>query len=337
MNVNKIKIQGGGIERNFILPFSMDWDLMNREQSILDEEKVIIEKVIGTPPDYELARFSRAANFTNETNQNYTFLFNDGSNWDNTYLTRFNENQVKYFSNGFKKSFFKMDLYDSMENAKQKIFLSIILLAQNSEEIPNECNNFFLQRTINNPANITSGSLTYTDCCNSEITLSLGTQGVNVCVKPNTPTYWEGDINEEIDLNLGSPVLLVSDYVGPCYCTSNFSTSARERNLLKPQFILDHVGKSEGYFIYWYENKDLLNIETLYMKAKFFDGLTGQYTRFTNRPQSGFANPYKVSNESFYYQVNFNYYNYTYSIVNPTNNISTHNAEWYEYINPPVQ
>jgi hypothetical protein len=336
MDVNKIKIQGASKDRNIIIPLSMDWDLMNREKSIIDEEKTIIEKVIGTPPDYELARFSRSRNIFAETNQNYTFSFNDGSNWVNSYLPRFNENQVKFFSDGFKKSFFKMDLYDSTDNSKQKIFLSIILMAQNSEEIPNECNNFLLQRAISNPANLTSGSLTYTDCCNSEVTLSLGVEAVNVCVKPNTPTYWEGDINEEIDLEQGSQVLLVSNNVGPCYCTSNFSTSARQRNLLKPQFILDHVGKTEGYFIYWYEDKSLLNIDTLYMKAKFFDGLTGQYTRFTNQPQSNFANQYKVSNNSFYYRVNFNYNNYTYSIINPNNNSSVHNAQWYEYINPPI-
>jgi hypothetical protein len=59
MDVNKIKILNTTGNKEIVVPISTNWDLLNREDAIKDEEKTIIKKIIGTPPNYELQRFSR--------------------------------------------------------------------------------------------------------------------------------------------------------------------------------------------------------------------------------------------------------------------------------------
>jgi hypothetical protein len=98
---------------------------------------------------------------------------------------------------------------------------------------------------------------------------------------------------------------------------------------------MDYTGDKEGFFIYWYENPETLNLDSLYMTAKFFNGNVGQYTKFLINDQLTYTNQNTVPNDDFYYRVLFNYTDKTYQIVSTvTSLIRFSNVDWYEYLNP---
>ena len=116
-----------------------------------------------------------------------------------------------------------------------------------------------------------------------------------------------------------------------CNCTdTNFPI------IYIPDFVLDHYGDQEGYFIYWYEDESLLNLSELYMKVKFFDGGTGQYTTFTVNPQSSYVNKYTIPNDDFYVRVQFFYNQKWYDFFDILTGNVINVCNWYEYTNPPI-
>ena len=122
MNVNKIKILNTPGSKDIVVPLSTNWDLQNREDAIVQEQNKIIEQIVREPINYELQRFSKVPT-DDGTSQEYTFNFiNPTSNlWEPSYLVRFDEAEVRYFSKQFKKSFFKLDLFDTWTLRNKKI------------------------------------------------------------------------------------------------------------------------------------------------------------------------------------------------------------------------
>lgn len=113
-------------------------------------------------------------------------------------------------------------------------------------------------------------------------------------------------------------------------------------NILKPKFLLDFVGNKEGYYIYWLKSTEFVDLNTLYMTAKFFDAQRGQFVKMMTRPQGELQNKFNFNQEDyFYYEVELNYDNYTYIVNDETiggvlNRIGTTSTpiKWYEYVNP---
>lgn len=112
----------------------------------------------------------------------------------------------------------------------------------------------------------------------------------------------------------------------------------------KPVFNLDFIGDKEGYFIYWLKKREFVDINTLYMTAKFYDANIGQFKRLMTQCQGTMAEKFNFNNEDyFYYGVNLDYTGFTYDVF-LTNKLVTNlrvgtDAEpirWYEYVNPPV-
>ncbi len=68
------------------------------------------------------------------------------------------------------------------------------------------------------------------------------------------------------------------------------------------------------------------------MKVKFFSGLDGQYTVFSNSPQSNYTNPFNVPNNIFYYELNLDYLDRTYYFKNLAGQV-IQELTWYEYKN----
>ena len=121
----------------------------------------------------------------------------------------------------------------------------------------------------------------------------------------------------------------------PNTTTYTFSGSSIPSLIEIPSFTLNYNRNQEGFFIYWFEDPTILNINTLYMTAKFFDASNGQFTVFTTKKQNTSNSPYNLSVEYFYKEVSFNYNNYTYKITPLTQpGIQENIIEWYEYINP---
>jgi hypothetical protein len=356
MDVNKIKIRLPESPQEILVPLDMQWDLLNREDSIIEENKKIVKKVIGVPPNYELVRFSRRP-IAGITEQIYQFYFYSAStdNWLNTYFTRFTQDDVRFQSNAYKKSFFKLDFYDKTEPQTQRIYLTVILgtyqsaidffatLGVDPPTLP--CIQYRISTSINY-----ENSFTYIDCCGETQIWQREPGGVTTldfCAPfDSTLTFnysFEGDPQPTETFVLNGDTydvfndLQIFELSDTCECDLEEAVPANSYIIYKPQFNLDHVGETEGYYLYWYEDPTLLNINEFYMKAKFFDGARGTYTVFTVYPQSNYGSTkYTVPNDDFYVRVPLNYSNRSYEIIEIiTNNVLT-TCPWYEYVNPPL-
>ena len=354
MNVNKIKILNTPGDKTIVVPLSMNWDLENREDAIVLEQDKIIEKIIGTPTNYELQRFSKVP--TNDgTSQGYTFNFiNPSTNaWEPTYLVRFSESEVRYFSNQFKKSFFKLDLFDTMDPKKQKNYLSIILPTSISTELLSNGTINCESVLFNNISEIRFDLnevlptlfVNFTDCCGVVQSQNI-TNVLYACVKPDQPITYSGyvlNLNNNTNVEFTGPIdltgVITNFYVttgnlGTCECNPELVPVAKPPNLTYPNFNLDHIGNRESYYIYWYQNESLIGLNTFYMTAKFFDGTNGAFTRFTTVEQPA-SSPFTIPNENLYYKVILDYTNNYYRICNVNLTTPLSDVVWYEYKNPP--
>ena len=142
MTANKYKIllpRTNSKEIN--IPIEMNWDLLDRSDSLIDYEKQTVLEVLNQDKDFEVARFSHSDNF-NSTNPsitdiNYEFYFapsgatSANTLWDASYTIQgFTPREVFYFANQFKKSFFKLDLYNTTATTEQTNYITIILPTQ---------------------------------------------------------------------------------------------------------------------------------------------------------------------------------------------------------------
>lgn len=109
-------------------------------------------------------------------------------------------------------------------------------------------------------------------------------------------------------------------------------------NIKKPSMILDYLGDTEGFFLYWLRNLDYLNITTFYMTCKFFDARLGVFIRMMRTPQASLPNKFLFNeSEQFYVKVMLDYTDNTYKLFDIITGgrigIGTP-INWYEYINP---
>lgn len=113
-------------------------------------------------------------------------------------------------------------------------------------------------------------------------------------------------------------------------------------NILKPKFLLDFVGNKEGYYLYWLKSTEFIEINRLYMTAKYFDAQSGQFIKMMTRSQGELENKFNFNQEDyFYYVVDLDLNNYTYNINDESiggvlNRVGTTTTpiKWYEYVNP---
>jgi len=146
MSVNKFKIVKTSTDKYIDIPVEIKWDFYGRDDSIDEIQEDIIEKVIGKPKDFELARFeNKQYPTTYETAVNYNFYFFSGSptniansnSWGLSYNSEgFSNKDIYYTTKPFQKSFFKLDFYDTRDSKTQKNYFTVILYAnQSSDEL----------------------------------------------------------------------------------------------------------------------------------------------------------------------------------------------------------
>lgn len=138
MSVNKyVLLQNNFVDRQVNIPIQMDWNMYGQDMAIDEYQSYITKKVVGKPFDFEVNRFSHAADNQGETRVNYQFNFysggtlNDPNNWKVSYFGEgFTTQEVYYYTNNFSNSFFKLDLYDTPEEKTQKNYITLILPTQ---------------------------------------------------------------------------------------------------------------------------------------------------------------------------------------------------------------
>jgi hypothetical protein len=353
MDVNKIKIVNKLGSKEIVVPISTNWDLSNRGDAITDEETPIIKKIIGNPPNYELQRFSREK-IGISTAQSYQFNFYNSATtvWEPTYFNNFPESLIRYTRGSFAKSFFKLDLYDTSDPKKQKIYLSIILPTSQSSELSSDgtsnCKDILFFRVSNYDSNgnliapeYSDGFINYTNCCGVFQSIEDNLPTIYGCVDTSQPVWFSANDARNPPVPFTEPIYLNGEAdnnyydiidSGICECTPDTIPAAEPPNLTYPNFYLDHVGNKEGYYIYWYQDEKLINLNTFYMTAKFFDANTGRYIRFTTTPLT----QTKIPNDDLYYRVILDYPNKLYKITNLTDTVPIVEANWYEYVNPKI-
>ena len=147
MAVNKIQLtQDGLTNKELVIPIQLTWDYLGLDQSIDEYEANIIKQVAGTYGDFEVTRFAHAPIAVSDPYSNndfeitdiqYEFNFYSGgtldlsSNWRNTYMSEgFTPQEIYYYTNNFTNSFFKLDLYDNVDEKRQTNYITIIIPTQ---------------------------------------------------------------------------------------------------------------------------------------------------------------------------------------------------------------
>ena len=140
MSVNKIKIPlDGFVDRQLTIPVQLTWDYLGLDQSIDEYESKVITDVIGVGRDFEVTRFAHApqTGLTDDTQIKYEFNFYSGgsldvsTNWKSNYqMEGFTTQEIFYYTNNFSNSFFKLDLYDNIDEKRQTNYVTIIIPTQ---------------------------------------------------------------------------------------------------------------------------------------------------------------------------------------------------------------
>jgi hypothetical protein len=291
--------------------------------------------------------------------------------WYNSYElgNTFTPEELKTNAKPVQKSFFKVDLYDSKDGRTQKNYLTLIL--NGSLSLPTEvvissstttttiiykCTEFSIHA-------VKAKGLRYTNCCNTtaDYLFTGNSFSTQICVSDGTniSVIYQGGVIIQIPSQEGtydglisgnppqaSPIVLTE--ISGCTCvnadgsetnvTINTTTNTTITDVIQslaPIFELDHIGLNESYFIYWFKDFDILKLDKLYMRVKFFNGKTGEFTTFTTGRQTQINpnNPFRVNNDYFYREVTFDFVNYLYDIKVFGKSLSI--MDWYEYINPP--
>lgn len=142
MNNNYFRFSFSPNEKNINIPINITFDNEGREDGIREFEADALKQILNSIDDFETTKFANApySNQPNNTDINYNFnFFNTNNNvltanataWSDTYSNvGFFDNEVYYFANSFKNSFFKLDLYDTKTNENQRAYITIILPTQ---------------------------------------------------------------------------------------------------------------------------------------------------------------------------------------------------------------
>ena len=163
MDVNKIQIRKDGFtNQELVIPIELTWDYLGLDQSIDEYEADIIKKVTGGYGDFEVTRFAHAPIAVTDpytdsafevTDIQYEFNFYSGgslsatTSWRNNYMSEgFTTDEIYYYTNNFSNSFFKLDLYDNVDEKRQTNYITIIIPTQQGLTMP-----AIMQRT---PVNI---------------------------------------------------------------------------------------------------------------------------------------------------------------------------------------
>ena len=138
MNVNKYRIAFNPTtaELDFTVPVEQTWDMTGIDAGYEIYEQEAIKEVINFE-DFETARITHKSYTLNPSQQNltainYQFFFKDintpnGYVTSPSYLPKFTNKQIYYYTNQFVSSFWKLDLYDSPVTQNQKNYITIIL------------------------------------------------------------------------------------------------------------------------------------------------------------------------------------------------------------------
>ena len=431
MNKYKFNLNSKDIYLN--IPIQIKTDLFGRDDLLDKYEEVVTEEVINPIEDFEVTRYAHkdwVYQGETKTSVEYKFMFFDRSVgvssttssdtdlWVSDYDftenpnftgTSFNEAEIYYTANSFKRSFFKLDLYDTTDSETQQIYLTIIIPTQQGKVKLSSTTPFTgTSSSVSGPTipvvlpdtpvggggrnstTVSAAAKVYEDTLNKILTKNQTLTKNKQKMNPENRAY-KAQLEYELSIQKRKAEetnqktykgLIIDKLVpgpdgfgdsggggGPLFPTSDDGTTPIEPDppgeggdvnpnpqgigtgatpvldiappnvdIKLPNFVLDYIGDKEGYFIYWLKNPTYVNIDTLYMSAKFFNAKTGQFIRMMNSPQSVLSEKFTFEkSKKFYYKVQLDIDNYEYEIKDTETDVRLgvgNPINWYEYVNP---
>ena len=152
-----------GENQTINIPIELKWDFYGRDDSITEFEKEALGIVAGVPEDFEVLRFAHESYGELEnTLLSYQFHFFSGNPTDVTTSVNtdwvvnynaegFTSEEIYYRSKPFKRSFYKLDFYDTRDATTQKNYFTIILPTYNSDYDVMDLNYYLKNVKINKP------------------------------------------------------------------------------------------------------------------------------------------------------------------------------------------
>ena len=159
--MNKFRFTVNNEDTYINLPMEIDFDNFGREDLIKQYENDVLEEVINPVEDFETTRYSHTqwltVNNEPKTSTTYEFFFFDRnvdvsnanatiSNWKSSYNyvdpsvyqtysgISFTNKEMYYYANSFKRSFFKLDFYDSKQPENQRLYFTLVIPTQQGEK-----------------------------------------------------------------------------------------------------------------------------------------------------------------------------------------------------------
>ena len=157
MTVNKYRFNIQPGDRYLNIPIEIKNDMLGRDDLVDKYEDEVLQEVINPIEDFEVTRYShkdwiknneikssieyefsfynRNTDIVNETSVSTSIYVNDYAFTENPNFSGecFTDAEIYYNVNSFKRSFFKLDLYDTPDSETQKLYLSIIIPTQQGE------------------------------------------------------------------------------------------------------------------------------------------------------------------------------------------------------------
>ena len=156
--MNKFRFTVNNDDTYVNIPLEIDFDNFGREDLIKQYENDVLEEIINPVEDFETTRYSHHqwlnGNGEPKSSTTYDFSFFNRSidvssttpantnlwvssynyidpSVNNTYSgITFTNKEMYYYANSFKRSFFKLDFYDSKESENQRLYFTIVIPTQ---------------------------------------------------------------------------------------------------------------------------------------------------------------------------------------------------------------
>jgi len=339
MAVNKYKLrlnrlQDDNLDRDLIIPIQNTTDEVGRGDLVADYEKETLAKLLGLKKDYEVTRYAHAPLIDGDPSPNIFYNFNFGylldstnTGFDVTY--RKAPNQTFQFNDATLNPTAPCpdqweEAYPGPPDGPPMYIPSGIITTGDTGLYGYELQDFTVEETYRNEKSFVK-SFFKLDLYDSPIRNEQQLY-VSILLNPiNGKKLFMPTLNSGCSGNLG----------GRWNCKP-----LDEQNSPIPQFELDPFNNNDGYYIYWLKENTFLDLSVFYMSCKFYNGKTGVVTSFLNTPQTSLPTPYSFPTQNyFYYRVELNKNNYTYTMYNATNDRvgATQNTSlnFYEYFNSP--
>lgn len=160
--MNKFRFTVNDNDTQFNLPLEINFDNLGREDLIKQYEDDVLEQIINPVEDFETTRYShnkwldvnnvpknsttyefsffnRTISVENTTPANsnlwvpsYTYV--DPTVYQNYSGITFTDKELYYYVNSFKRSFFKIDFYDTTDSENQQIYFTIVIPTQQGQK-----------------------------------------------------------------------------------------------------------------------------------------------------------------------------------------------------------